>query len=624
MSGVFNKFVEINLHSGENHEFFVNPEYLKDFIGGSSLAARLFFDMASPDLDPLSSDNPLFVMSGPMVGTSFPGSSRFVMCAKSPQTGIWGEASSGGSFGAELKKAGLDGMVFTGKAGSPVYILIEDDEIKIIEADDLWGKDTFETIDVLKEKHEGDRKVRILSIGPAGENLVKYAAVCNDKAHYLGRVGMGAVMGSKNIKAIVVRGTGKVPISDENAYKTARKNTLNTAKESMITMSFNQVGTAAAMEMGMMTGDVPIKNWSVGMNDEMSEKIGGGAIAEKILTKRKACGSCPIACKPEVEVTEPPYQVSKGPGPEYETCGSFGSMQENLNLNGVAKANDLCNRLGLDTISCGATIAFIMEAYEKDLLNSTDLDGMEFNWGNIDSAIQLIKKIAYREGFGDRAAEGSFSLAQSLPEEAMDFMVAIKGLELPMHDPRGFHGMGLAYMMSTRGACHLQHSCQAVEQGMVAWVETGLKEDYTGPNSEGKAEMVYITENIGQMANNICVCHFVHWAIGMQNLLDGFNTITGYNLPLEDFMEIGKRSWMLKRVLGNMMGATSKDDKLPARILMPLAEGGSDGTVPDEELMKSEYYGIRGLDANGYPLPEALDSLNLGFLKEKIELLSKN
>lgn len=619
MPGPYGKFLEINLETRVIKPFEIKPEYTRDFVGGASLAARLFLDIADPLVDPLGANNPLLIMNGPLAGTNFPGSSRFVVCGKSPLTGIWGESASGGSFGADLKKAGMGGLIISGVAAGPMYLFIDDGRVEIMDAQEFWGKETFEVVDTLKKRHGGDGSASVITIGPAGEHLVKYAAICNDKAHYLGRTGMGAVMGSKNLKAVVVKGTRKVPLADGDAYKTARKNTLQTSRESMIATSFSQIGTAAAVEMGLLTGDLPIKNWTVGLDDDISEAIGGAIINETILKKHKACFACPVACKPEILSEDDTYPVEQGPGPEYETVGTFGSMQMNLNLKGLSKANDRCNRLGLDTISCGATIAFIMEAFEKGLLQSGDMDGLDITWGNIDDSLALIEKIAVRQGFGDRAAEGSAALALSLPAEALDFMVTTKKLELPMHDPRGFHGMGLAYMMSPRGGCHLQHSCQAVEQGMVDWEEAGLKDDYEGPASEGKAEMVFITENIGQMANTACFCHFVHWAIGLQNLLDGFNAVTGLDCDLEAFMKIGQRAWVLKRAIGNLMGVTRADDVLPKRVLTPLAEGGSMGTVPDVDLMRTEYYSLRGLDEKGVPLPEVLDKLNLGFLKEKLQ-----
>jgi aldehyde:ferredoxin oxidoreductase len=295
-------------------------------------------------------------------------------------------------------------------------------------------------------------------------------------------------------------------------------------------------------------------------------------------------------------------------------------MIMNDDLLAVAQANELCNRLGLDTISCGATMAFIMEAYEKGLLTRVDLDGLEMTWGNMEAVLTLINNIAFRKGFGNRAAEGSRALAGELGEGAEDFVVAIKGLELPMHDPRAFHGMALAYMSSNRGACHLQHSVQAIEQGVVCWPEAGLKEDYPAQESRGKAEMVYLSENIGQMANAVCVCHFVHWTMGLTNLLKGFNAVTGYEMDLREFLEVGQRSWVLKRALNTIMGVTEKDDRLPRRILTPLTEGGAEGSIPDEGLMKQDYYRIRGLDKKGVPIPQSLTDLGLTFVNRKLIL----
>lgn len=618
MSGIFNKFLAINLSTGSIDKKSVDPNYFKMYVGGSALAARLFLDEGATEIAPLAPQSPLFIMTGPLVGTSFPGSSRFVMCSRSPMTGIWGEAASGGTFGADLKKAGWDGVTITGKADSPVYIFIEDGKVSVENADDLWGKDTYETIDALKEKYSEGRPVRVLAIGQAGEKQVKFAAASNDKAHYFGRCGMGAVMGSKNLKAVVVQGKGKVPIADEEGYKGKRKAALETIKNSMVAESMHELGTNTAMDIGMMTGDVPIKNWSEGGKFELCEVLGGVALVEKMLTKRAFCYACPIGCKPVVKVDTPEYSVEEGPGPEYETCAAFGTMIMNDNLYAVAHINEMCNRFGLDTITCGATIAFVMEAYEKGLLSRDELDGLDLSWGNMKAVAKLVKKIALREGFGNRAAEGSRALAQSIGKAAKDLVVTVKGLELPMHDPRAFHGMGLAYMTSNRGACHLQHTVQPVEQGMVAWEAAGFEEDYSATESQGKAKMVEIAENLGQMANAACVCQFVYWSMGPEHFLKGFNSVTGFNFNMNDLLETGRRAWVLKRALNNLMGVTEADDKLPTRVLTAVAEGMAEGSVPDEALMKKEYYEIRGLSEKGFPIPELLDSLNLKCVKEKL------
>ena len=618
MSGNLNKILEVELDSEKVRTRSLESNLYRTFVGGSSLAARLFVDYRGSESRPLETKNPLLIMTGPMVGTNFPGTSRFVVCARSPLTDIWGESASGGFFGAELKKAGLDGIVVRGKSPKPCYLMVDDAAVSVLDANELWGLDTYQTIDALKKKHAGNRPVRVITIGPAGEKLVKFASICNDKAHYLGRTGMGAVMGSKNLKAVVVRGSGKVPIADEGAYQTCRKSTLGAIKETMIAASFHDLGTAAAMDMGMLTGDVPIKNWTLGEDYEMAASLGGPAIHEKILQGRIACFACPIGCKPVVEVNHGRYAVAKGPGPEYETCAAFGTMILNDNLEAVAHINELCNRLGLDTITCGSTIAFIMECYEKGLLNRDDLDGLEFSWGNLEATLAMVKKIALREGFGDRVAEGSQALAAEIGGIAAEFVVTVKKLELPMHDPRAFHGLGLAYINSNRGACHLQHSVQAVEQGMVSWPEIGLEDDYPATVSTGKAEMVSICEDIGQMANALCVCHFVHWAMGFTQLLNGFNAITGYELDGKTFLECGRRAWLLKRALNNILGIRAADDRLPPRILKAVSEGGAAGSVPDEDLMRKQYYEIRGMDGRGIPTPQLLKSLNLEFLQKPL------
>jgi aldehyde:ferredoxin oxidoreductase len=619
LPGNFKKILKIDLSAGKAESINLSQNLFKTYVGGSSLAAKLFYDSSGHGIEPLQPESPLFLMTGPMVGTNFPGSSRFVICARSPLTRIWGESASGGFFGADLKKAGLDGISINGRAIQPAYVLIEDGNVSIHEAEDLWGLDTYTTIDTLKTRHAGQPPLRVIAIGPAGENLVKFAAVCNDKAHYFGRTGMGAVLGSKNLKAVAVRGTGKVPIADPDAYRTARKSALQSIKESMIAASMHDLGTAAAMDMGMMTGDVPIKNWTLGEDYEMAAALGGPAIHETILKERGFCFACPIGCKPIVEVDHPKYTVAKGPGPEYETCATFGTMIMNADLASVAYVNELCNRYGLDTISCGATTAWMMECYEKGLLRSDDLDGLQLTWGNIDAVIGLVKKIAYREGVGSRAAEGSQAFARELGAAAMECVVAVKGLELPMHDPRAFHGLGLAYMNSNRGACHLQHTVHAVEQGMVSWPEIGLDDDYPATASRGKAKMVYICENIGQMANAVCVCHFVHWAMGLDHLRNGLNAVTGDELGMDDFLTIGQRAWVLKRGLNNLMGVTAADDILPKKIRTPLSEGGAAGSVPDEALMRNEYNQIRGLDDRGFPTPQVLRSLGLEFLSDNFD-----
>lgn len=614
--GYAGKYLLVDLSAGSWSDFTVDEEILRDYLGGSSLAAKLFFDRYPLDADPLSGQNPLMIMTGPMVGSGFPGTSRFSICAKAPQTGIWGESACGGTFGPELKRAGYDGLVVEGISSAPVTLCIVDGKVELQDASSLWGKDVYETTDALKEK---DARFKVLTIGAAGENLVKIASIGNDKGHFSGRTGLGAVMGSKKLKAIVVRGSAKPLKADEERYKTAFKSAITEVKESALADGLHLMGSDANMDLGMVSGDVPIKNWTVGEAFDLSSNLSGPTMREKYLTKEHACANCPVACKRVVKVDDGPYMTEEGPGPEYETCGTFGTMMMNPDLAAVIKANELCNRYGLDTISCGSTIALAMELYEKGILSKGDLDGIDLTWGNMEAVMPLIRKIAYREGIGDILAEGSLRAARRIGKGAEEYVVHVKGLEAPMHDPRGFHGMGLAYMMSNRGACHLQHAVLATEQGMASWPELfDMKDDYVGTTSEGKAMLVYNSENYGILGNSLSICHYLVDILKPETILEAFNAITGFGLDKESLLKTGMRDWTLKRGINNLLGITKKDDALPKKLLTALEEGGAAGSVPDVELLLSEYYAVRGLDDRGYPLPEKLTELGLEDLKRRL------
>ncbi len=615
-NGYAGAFLLVDLTKGSVSDFTVDEGALRDFVGGSSLAAKLFFDRFPLDADPLSQDNPLMIMTGPLVGSGFPGTSRFSICAKAPQTGIWGESACGGTFGPELKRAGYDGIVITGMSAAPVYLSIVDRKAKLEDASDLWGKDVYETTDALKARDPG---YKVLAIGQAGENLVKIASIGNDKGHFSGRTGLGAVMGSKRLKAVVVRGSAKPQKADEALFKEVLKKALAEVKDSALADGLHLMGSDANMELGMIKGDVPVKNWTVGEAFDMAANLSGPTMREKYLTKEHACSNCPVACKRMVRVDEGPYRTDEGPGPEYETCATFGTMLMNDDLAAVIKANELCNRYGMDTISCGSAIALAMELYEKGILTRDELDGLDLVWGNMDAALELVRRIAFRKGIGDILAEGCLKAAQKIGRGAEECVVHVKGLEAPMHDPRGFHGMGLAYMMSNRGACHLQHAVLATEQGMASWPELfDMEDDYVGPTSEGKAMLVFNSENYGILGNSLAICHYLVDILRPETILAAFNAVTGFNLSKDELLATGMRDWTLKRGINNLLGITSKDDVLPKRILTALSDGAAAGSVPDMDRLKKEYYAIRGLDENGYPKPEKLDELGLSDLKQRL------
>jgi aldehyde:ferredoxin oxidoreductase len=377
------------------------------------------------------------------------------------------------------------------------------------------------------------------------------------------------------------------------------------------------MGTASSMDPGMMTGDVPIRNWTKGEFDG-SVKIGGPTMTEQYLTKVHACYACPIACKRVVKVEGGPFKTDEGPGPEYETCCTFGSFMENDNFEGIVKANEICNQYGVDTISCGSTIAFAMECFDKGILTTADTDGIELTWGNIEAALQMVEKIGKREGIGNILAEGSAKAAQMIGKGAGEYVVAVKGLELPAHDPRGFHGMGLEYAVGYRGACHLQHMSHMIEQGLTDHEDAGFKSDYEGPSSDGKAEMVVLSQNIGVPATSACLCLFVYDCISVQDFAEMIHVVTGWDYSAEDLIKSGEKIWLLMRGVTNLLGSKAGDDKLPPNVMKPLEEGGAAGSVPDIEKMLKEYYELRGIDVNGFPRRDVLEKAGLGDLAQKL------
>jgi len=611
------KILDVNLSTGAVKTTKIEEDVLRKFIGGSGLAAKLFFDRVPPDVDPLSDKNVLFLMAGPLSGTNFPTSSRVVAAFKSPQTGVWGQASAGGSFAAEMKKAGYDGITISGMSSKPVYLVIEDDKVEIKDAADLWGKDCYETTDILKERHGA--KVDMLEIGPAGENLVKFACVLNGKWGFISRCGGGAVMGSKKLKAVVVRGTGKVEPASPEEYAKIRKTVLKKIKEGVQTQFLNDAGTALAVEVNAVTGVLPVKNFTVGDGSPYGPKLCGGAISAQYLTNRHACFTCPIACKRAVKVAEGPYAIEEGPGPQYETVCAFGSLLLIDDLAAVLKMGEKANMYGMDSISCGGTIAFAMECFEKGLITSKELDGGQLRWGNPDDVLAMMEKIAKRQGFGDVLAEGSRGAAKKIGKNAEDYTVEIKGLEFPMYDVRGSHGHGLSFMTSTRGACHVQSTIGSIEQNWVfTWTDVGITGSYDAKAPEGKGELNVTGESLDILTNSATLCRFGLMSISITDLAEALKAATGFDYDLDEIMECGRRIWMLLRGLNNLMGVTAADDRMPKRILTPHTDGPVAGSVPNVELMLKEYYKARGLDANGRPLKEKLNSLGLSELAAKL------
>jgi aldehyde:ferredoxin oxidoreductase len=578
------------------------------FIGGSGIAAKMLYDLTNGSTDPLGKDNVIIFMTGPLTGTNVPLSGRHEIVSKSPLTGIYGESDCGGFWGTALKKAGFDGIVVKGVSSNPVYLWVSDGHVEFKNASHLWGMDTYEIAALLKS--ETHSKAVVASIGQAGEGLVPLAAIMHDgeDGRAAGRCGLGAVMGSKKLKAIVAYGTGEVTVADtDGLMKSIRKRSMEIKKAAKNTTDF---GTAGFLVTAEALGDLPVKNWSIGQWPEGAKLISGQRMAETILVDNYGCGACFIKCGRTVKIDKGKFAPVSGGGPEYETLACLGSNCLVDDLEAIAKANELCNRYGLDTISTGSVIAFAMEAFERGLLTLTDTGGMPLTWGNADAVIATIEQIAFRKGLGELLGQGVRRVSSLLGPEAEEFAVHVKGLEFPAHDPRCFASKALAYATSNRGACHLQGASHFFELGITE-PSIGVTEPLDRFRSDGKGWVVKSVQDASCLYDSVKVCKFIYFgASNLEDVLVWFNAVTGHGINMKEFLHIGERIFNLKRLYNIACGITFKDDIIPPRILMPL-NGGTNGHVPNLEIMLSEYYAVRGWTQKGVPTQETLKRLEL-------------
>jgi aldehyde:ferredoxin oxidoreductase len=615
MYGYTGKLGSVNLSSTVRSLRDLDEDSARKFLGGSGLGAQLLSSM-NWKLDPLDPECRLVFAAGSLTGTPVPLCSRFSVCAKSPLTGVWGEAHASGFWGPELKAAGLDGIIIEGKAERPVYLLVNNEKITIKDARFLWGMDAFETEEAIKNELN-DVNVRVVSIGQAGEKGSRLAAIINDYGRAAARCGLGAVMGSKNLKAIAVRGTKEIPVAQLKKLKNLSKELTKLARESTAGKYLKDFGTAGGMDPFHEFGDVPIKNWKQGLWEEGCHKVSGQVMKETILKSRYACKRCPIGCGRIIDVKKGNYNGLAGKGPEYETAAAFGPLCLIDNLEAVAKANDLCNRYGLDTISTGAVIAFAMECYEEGLLTSKDTEGVELAWGNADALVTMVEKIGKREGLGAILADGCKRAAEEIGGDAHKCAMHVKGLELPMHDPRAFSSWAVSYGTSNRGACHIQAPTFWVERGLT-FPDIGLDDPGDRFSSEGKGRLTRIFQDFCEVVEAAGICKFALYGdFRSRHVLSLLSYATGWNLTLEEMMQAGERSFNLKRLINNKCGISKKDDRLPDRILnYALDEGGTKGFLPDQESMLLEYYRERGWNENGIPTDAKIEELSLSNIFE--------
>jgi len=610
MYGYMGKILRVNLSSGNVQVDNIEEEALKKFIGGVGLAAKIIYEEVKPEVSPLEPENKLVFMTGPLTGTLVPCTGRYVVCAKSPITNAWGEAHSSGFWARELKKAGYDGIVIEGKSEKPVYLLINDEEVRIESAKALWGRGCLETETLLK--NELGENFKVACIGPAGEKLVRFASILNDEGRAAGRCGMGAVMGAKLLKAIVVKGTKEIPIKDPERIKKILRRIYPQIMSFPTTQIYASYGTSGELLSFHEYGDVPIKNFTAGDWDKI-DKISGEVYNKTMVKGKRACWNCPIACWRYVKVEEGPYAgLELKRGPEYETLAALGSLLLNDRLDVIIKANSLCNHYGLDTISTGVCIAFAIECYEKGIISNKETPNISLKWGDPESIIELIRAIGERRGIGDILAEGVKRASEKIGKGSEKFAMHVKGLEMPMHDPRAFKGMGLQYAVSNRGACHLQGMILRIEQGE-RMTDLKIYERLDRFEAKDKGKVLAILQNWHEVLESLILCKFLSIPPGH---VPGLYTLTtGITMSLEDMLEVGERIYNVKRMFNVKCGITRKDDTLPYRFMHEkLDEGGSLGQVisPDElNIMLNDYYRFRGWDKNGVPTATTLERLGI-------------
>jgi len=597
MNGYAGKILRIDLSCGRTSVEEPEESFYRKYFGGTGFIAYYLLKEVPKGTEPLGPGNKLIFALGPMTGHPLAGSGRSSMGAKSPLTGAIGFSEAGGFWGAELKKAGFDGVIVEGKSETPCYIYIRDGQVEVRDGKGIWGKKTGEVEDIIRQD-TGDPHVRVAQCGIAGENKVRYACVLNDVIHAYGRAGMGAVMGSKNLRAIAVRGTQDVAEANPEKMRELAKSMAVDRKDQW--EELRDTGTAGGVVSLHNQSALPTRNFQFGQF-EGNEKISGQTMRDTILVDRDNCYACPVHCKRVVK-TGDPYNVDpRYGGPEYETVGALGSSCGIDDLPAVCKGNELCNAYGLDTISAGVTVAFAMECYEKGLLTRNQVDGIDARFGNPQAMLTLLEKIAHREGIGDLLAEGSLRAARKIGGGAEDLAIQVKGQEVPMHEPRLKMGLGVGYALSPTGAdhCHNIHDTGYVKGSRSARSYGILEPMPASDLGPRKVRLLAYMLSRRQFGNCVGLCDFVEWTD--DEVVEMVRAATGWNCSLWELVKAGERAMTLARLFNIREGFTDKDDVLPKRFYQPFLTGPLAGVAPTPEQVdkaKRDYYEMMGWDRN--------------------------
>lgn len=611
--GYWQRLLRVNLTDRRIEVESIEEQDLRRFVGGAGLGAEILRREVPAKLDAYDHQNRLIFATGPFQGPQVPGGAKFSVVGISPVTHTFGDTAAGAGMGPALKDAGYDVLLVEGVADQPVYLHIADDRVEIRDARSLWGRDTFETVDAVRAQ-TGDSKSSVAAIGPAGERRVAIACIAVDKHSFAGRCGMGAVMGSKKLKAIAVRGTRRVDVHDPqqtgNLIRRFQREIAKTVEEN----EFRKHGTPGLCEAAEALGDMPIRYWEGDVWPEGAKRLGGESYTETLRAKPLACKYCPIGCHRRITIDDPDEYAMEGVGPEYETLGMMGTGLLIDDPKAVAAANEIANRLGIDTISAGAMIGFAMECFEKGWITEADTDGLPLTWGNARALIELTRQIGKREGFGAIFSEGTLPAARKISPEAVENVVHVKGLDVPAHDPRSCFSLAPSYATGTRGACHFRGPCEDVEMGGFYIPEAGVTKDTVKFfEKENQALVAMKCQDLAVLTNSLVVCLFMvdggGWALS--GVKDLFNAITGWDYSIDELLMTGERGFTVQRLINVRDGYNAATDVLPKKMFKAAKEGMRAGKVPPLKEMLEDYYQARGWDENGEPSEATLRRLGL-------------
>lgn len=616
MNGYMNKALLVNLSENSIQTQDIPLSWYEDFLGGEGLGVRMFYDHMDPSREPLDPDTPVIFATGPLNGTSAPEGGRLVLVFRSPATGTLGLSNVGGHFAPALKKAGYDLLMVTGKAPKPVWLSIQDDQVSLEDATELWGQRISPTEKAIKEKLGA--KAQVISIGPAGENQVNFSCLMTDKHRSAGRGGGGAMLGAKNLKAIGVVGTKTVAVANSEELKAASKKSREEIDAEAFTSGLlKPFGTPGFYNSISATGTLPTKNWQRTTYPESHEVLGHEAYHNTLDVKPYACAQCYIACGRKTTIKEGPYAGESGGGPEYETLGAFGSKCLINDVNAVAKLGYDCNELGLDTISAGQVLATAMEWYDRGILTKEKTDGLEITWGNVPVALEIVRKMAYREGIGNLLADGSKKAAERLGGDAGDYAYEVKGLEMAACGVQASKGEAVVHAVSPRGADHLRPYASVIDAFGYLDEELGITEKQN-PLEDGNKAWIKPVQELSMATNLLGACLFASICLAVKGSTWAslFTAVTGRMLSQQDLLKAAERVINMERMINFRFGFDRKEDKLPKRLLSePAVDGVGEGQVVDLDEALNSYYESMGWDiTTGAPKPEKLQELNLGWM----------